>query len=82
MEFIQRNYILVPRVRYSKYKELWIVCQNGKFIQSLQIVFGLLFYILDKTAEMRWIKAVDVSSRQLAPSATDKPTTESLDHTP
>ena len=45
-------------------------------------MFGLLFYILDKTAEMRWIKVVDVSSRQLALSATDKPTTESLDHTP
>ena len=43
---------------------------------------GLLFDILDKTAEMRWIKVVDVSSRQLALSATDKPTTESLDHTP
>ena len=45
-------------------------------------MFGLLFYILDKTAEMRWIKVVYVSSRQLALSATDKPTTESLDHTP
>ena len=45
-------------------------------------MFGPLFDILDKTAEMRWIKVVDVSSRQLALSATDKPTTESLDHTP
>ena len=73
-------------------------CRSGSDIQSTRssgclsklqfsykvykLCVGLLFDILDKTAEMRWIKVVDVSSRQLALSATDKPTTESLDHTP